>query len=73
MNVDSRLALPIEFVLAVWEHWFATLGRTASASAGLVAAARRRLLRAKSGPRPSTRREGIADVIVLADERKHER
>jgi hypothetical protein len=73
MNIDNRLALPVGLLLAVLEYSFARVGWAASASADVVAAARWRLLRATSGPRPSTRQEGIADVIVLSDERKHER
>ncbi len=73
MHVDKRLALPVGLLLAVLEYSFARVGWAASASADVVAAARWRLLGATSGPRPSTRREGVADVVVLSDKRKHER
>ena len=73
MNVDSRLALPVGLLLAALECSFARVGWAASASADVFAAARLRLLGATPDPRPPTGREDLADVIVLSNERKHER
>jgi hypothetical protein len=74
MSVDRRLALPVEVVLVTWECTLARVGWAASAAADVLAAARVRLLRTSSSPRQqSTRTNGVADVIVLADERKRER
>ena len=70
-KADSRLTLPLEILLAALESSFTKIGRSASASADFFAAARLRLL--VSGPPPSTPPEGITDVIVLSDERTHER
>ena len=71
MNVDGRLALPVEILLAAFECSFVKIGRAATASADFFATARLKLL--ASGPPPSKPSEGIADVIVLSNERKRER
>jgi hypothetical protein len=72
MNVDRLAVLPIR-LLAALECSFACVGCAASASADVFAAARSHLQRVTAGPRPPTRPEGIADVIVLSRGRKHER
>ena len=72
MNVDRLAVLPIR-LLAALECSFACVGCAASASADVFAAARSHLLRVTAGPRPPTRTEDIADVIVLPRGRKHER
>jgi hypothetical protein len=72
MYVDRLAALPIR-VLGALEFSFACVGCAASASADVVADARSHLLRVTAGPRPPTRTEDIADVIVLSRGRKHER
>lgn len=73
MKVDGRLTFPVELLLAALECQFARVSWAAAAAADVFGAARLRLLGATSDPRPSTRREDIADVIVLSDGRKHER
>jgi hypothetical protein len=74
MNVDRRLAFPVEIALVTWECSLARVGWAASAGADVLAAARVRLLRATSSPRQqSMQNSDVADVIVLADERKRER
>jgi hypothetical protein len=73
MNVDTRLALPVELLLAVLECSFARLSWAASASADVLAAARLRIFLATSNRRPSAHEEGIADVIVLSRGRNDER
>ena len=72
MNVNRLAVLPIR-LLGALESSFACVGCAASASAEVFAAARSHLLRVTAGPRPPTRTEGIADVIVLSRGRKHER
>ena len=70
MNADRLALLPIRLLV---ECSFACVGCAASAGAEVFAAARSHLLRVTAGPRPPTRPEGIADVIVLSRGRKHER
>ena len=72
MNADRLAVLPIR-LLAALECSFDCVGCAASASADVFAAARPHLLRVTAGPRPSTRPEDNADVIVLSRRRKHER
>src|SRR5689334_5121573 len=74
MSVDSRLALPVELLLAAWECILTRVGRAAAASADVLAAARLRLILAGPVPRQQPKHgDGVADVIVLSRERKHER
>jgi hypothetical protein len=74
MSVNRRLALPVEIALVTWECSLARVGWAASAGADVLAAARVRLLRTSSSPRQQSMQNGdVADVIVLADERKRER
>ena len=73
MNVDNRLTLPVALLLAALECSFARVGRAASAIADVFAAARWQLDNDDVPSSASTRRDGIADVIVLSNERKHER
>ena len=72
MNVDNRVMLPVALLLTVWERSFATIGWVASAGADVFATVRLHLQGAPSAV-PSARREDMADVIVLSNERKHER
>ena len=72
MYVDRLAVLPIR-LLGALECSFACVGWAASASADVLAAARSHLLGVTAGPRPPTRTEGIADVIVLSRGRNHER
>ena len=72
MNVDHRVVLPVALLLTVWERSFATFAWVASASADVFATARSHLYGAPPAV-PSVRREDMADVIVLSNERKHER
>ena len=72
MNADRLAVVPIR-LLGALECSFACVGCAASASADVFGAARSHLLRVTAGPRPPTRTEGIADVIVLSRGRKHER
>jgi hypothetical protein len=75
MNGDSWLTLPVRIWLAAMEYSFAQVGWVASASADALATARLRMLLSSSErpPKPAQPEQGMADVIVLADERKHER
>ena len=73
MTADGRLARAIGLVLVTWERSLASVGCAASAGADVLAAARVRLLGASSDPpQQPTRRDGVADVIVLSKKRKHE-
>jgi hypothetical protein len=72
MSVDNLFA-PVRLVLTVLERSFATVGWAASTSANVLAATKRELRRPTPVPGSSMRQERIADVIVLSDERKHER
>lgn len=72
MNADRLAVLPIR-VLGAWECSFACVEFAASACADALTAARSHPLRVTAGPRPPTRTEGIADVIVLSRRRRHER
>ena len=72
MNADRLTVFPLR-LLGALESSFACVGCAASASADVFGAARSHLLRVTAGPRPPTRTEGIADVIVLSRGRKHER
>lgn len=72
MYVDRLAVLPIRLLWAL-ESSSACVGCAASASADVFAAARSYLRQVTADPRPPTRTEGIADVIVLSRGRKHER
>ena len=72
MYADRLAVVPIR-LLGALESSFACVSCAASASADVFAAARSHLLRVTAGPPPPTDTEGIADVIVLSQGRKHER
>jgi hypothetical protein len=82
VNVDHRLAFPIEVLLTAMECSFAGIGFIASAGAELFAACNCRLQQA-TAKRPASKNDAaakeahptqlVADVIALPRKRKHER